>query len=436
MTKGINVMICLLMGICCFTFTSCSKDSDEGTNFTRSKFVFEYVDDAEEMRYIELLPGQTKKIRVYLGTGMKKYNGVAADWSINNNSVATILGRGKTMRSNSNSDEDIEVYQLANITANENVIDDTTTLKVYLHFADVKRTISIPVHVTSLGNMAKGSFIQKLDVTPYSITMCYVEGGEFTMGNRSEESNWIRKEQENGTYVEDDQPHHVRVSDYFVSTTEITTEVFNYIIMLAENYIDYDFPRDRYPANSVSIEDCRDFIKALNKLTGHKYRLLTEAEWEYAARGGIATKQYVFSGGDDIDKVAWYEGNSRGPVGSPRSCHIVAQKEPNELGLYDMTGNLAEWCSDRYSENTYLTDNSKGTVVNPTGPTTSGTQEYVYRGGDYMSKDMECRISKRNHADHNELSPRLGFRVAMSYDDYVELLKEKKNIIMEVHNFE
>ena len=156
------VILCMLTGICCLT--SCGSDTkEEGTNFNKSKFVVVSQDEAEPLKYISLLPGQTKQLKAYIGTGMKKYNGVATDWSISNNSVATVIGKAKTMRSldNSNRDERIEVYTLATITANKDIVDDTTSVKLYLHFGDIKRTITIPVHVSSLGDMAEGSFIQK-----------------------------------------------------------------------------------------------------------------------------------------------------------------------------------------------------------------------------------------------------------------------------------
>ena len=442
------VILCMLTGICCLT--SCGSDTkEEGTNFNKSKFVVVSRDEAEPLKYISLLPGQTKQLKAYIGTGMKKYNGVATDWSISNNSVATVIGKAKTMRSldNSNRDERIEVYTLATITANKDIVDDTTSVKLYLHFGDIKRTITIPVHVSSLGDMAEGSFIQKLGVTPYSFTMCYVKGGVFTMGDKSEESmlKYEQMEAEGEDYVEETQPHFVEVSDYLVSSTEVTEEEYYFIMSYDEDFNQTEFERNRYPVDRLSKQDCEDFIKALNKFTGYNYRLLTEAEWEYAARGGEKSKLYVFSGSNNVDLIGWYRGNSKGanPNGS---IHEVAQKEPNELGIYDMTGNVAEWCSDRYSPQTYKDHIERGgVVVNPTGATTGS--EYVYRGGDYLSPDYNCRVSRRFHLDYRQMSPdpeavpttiphHLGIRLAMSYEDYKKVVETRKGIIMEIHHFE
>lgn len=134
----------------------------------------------------------------------------------------------------------------------------------------------------------------------------------------------------------------------------------------------------KHPVDSVSWYDCQEFIKKLNALTGKQFRLPTEAEWEYAARGGNKSLHTQYSGSDDIDSVAWYDGKT----------HLVAKKSPNELGLYDMSGNVWEWCNDRYEGDYY----AKSPSVDPQGPS-AGFR--VLRGGGWRFSQWDCRSSTR-----------------------------------------
>ena len=147
--------------------------------------------------------------------------------------------------------------------------------------------------------------------------------------------------------------------------------------------------------------DCQTFITKLNQLTGKQFRLPTEAEWEFAARGGNSSKGYKYSGSDNIDDVAWYYWNS----GS--QTHEVATKQPNELGLYDMSGNVLEWCQDWYDGNYY----SSSVINNPTGPISRTCR--VYRGGCWNSIARSCRVAARNSSTPNWKSTYLGFRLAL-----------------------
>lgn len=142
-----------------------------------------------------------------------------------------------------------------------------------------------------------------------------------------------------------------------------------------------DSKGDNLPVEQVSWNDCQVFIQKLNQLTGKQFRLPTEAEWEYAARGGHKSRGYKYAGGNNIDLVAWYTGNSG------NETHTVATKQANELGVYDMSGNVWEWCSDRYG------DYQSSSQSDPQGP--SSGSDRVNRGGSYYLSAGSCRVSYR-----------------------------------------
>jgi formylglycine-generating enzyme required for sulfatase activity len=157
---------------------------------------------------------------------------------------------------------------------------------------------------------------------------------------------------------------------------------------------------DNYPVYFVSLDDIQLFLTTLNVLTGKTYRLPTEAEWEYAAKGGQSTHNYLYSGSATIGDVAWYYTNS----GS--STHAVGTKAANELGIYDMTGNVNEWCSDRYGA-TYPSG-----ADNPTGAVTGS--ERVFRGGGWGNDADRCLVSSRTNQVPMIRASGIGFRLALS----------------------
>ena len=161
-----------------------------------------------------------------------------------------------------------------------------------------------------------------------------------------------------------------------------------------------NFKGDNLPVEQVSWEDCQTFIGKLNDLTGKRFRLPTEAEWEYAARGGKRSNHTQYSGSSNIDDVAWYSGNS----GS--KTHPVKTKKPNEFGLYDMSGNVNEWCQDWYGSY------SSNAQTNPTGPD-SGSYR-VFRGGTWSIFGWFCRSSFRGNSSPGYRGYGLGFRLALS----------------------
>jgi len=166
-------------------------------------------------------------------------------------------------------------------------------------------------------------------------------------------------------------------------------------------------PQSEYnhPVVHVSWYDAMAYAQWLSKKTGKIWRLPTEAEWEYAARGGVSsasTTAYTYSGSDNIDAVAWYSNNSS------IQTHPVGQKQPNDYGLYDMTGNVWKWCSDWYSDSYY----SSNPISNPQG-SSSGSYR-VNRGGSWYSNAEICRVAYRNYYTPSNRNYNLGFRLALS----------------------
>ena len=197
--------------------------------------------------------------------------------------------------------------------------------------------------------------------------------------------------------VKDEQPvHSVTLSTYYIGETEVTQELWQAVMGGNPSR----FTGSQRPVEQVSWNDCQEFIERLNALTGKNFRLPTEAEWEYAARGGNKSKGYIYSGSNDVDVVAWY-GNNTGS-----GTHEVKGKLPNELGLYDMSGNVWEWCSDWYGSY------SEESVTNPQGPS-SGSYR-VLRGGSWNYDASSCCCTIRNFYMPTLTNRNLGLRLAIS----------------------
>ena len=241
--------------------------------------------------------------------------------------------------------------------------------------------------------------------------MVKVEGGTFTMGATAEQGS---------DYDSDELPtHQVTLSDYYIGKYEVTQQLWEYVMSYSGTCADGSSMSayasdvwlgsdpsssygvgDYYPAYYVSYYDIVDiFLPRLNKITGRTYRLPTEAEWEFAARGGKQSKGYKYSGSDNIGDVAWYYENS----GS--KTHQVGTKEPNELGIYDMTGNVWEWCGDWYGSY------SSSAQTNPTGPSSGSSR--VLRGGSRGSDARYCRVSDRGNSAPSNRYYSYGFRVVL-----------------------
>ena len=232
--------------------------------------------------------------------------------------------------------------------------------------------------------------------------MKHVEGGSFLMGAQSKDYQEANYDPD----ADDDEGpvHEVTLSDYYIGETQVTQALWK-AVMDDDNPSDFKGD-DNLPVDSVSWIDCtKNFITKLNQKVrrqlpqGSRFRLPTEAEWEYAARGGRLSEGYPYSGSDDIDEVAWYDENS------DNETHPVKDKGKNELGLYDMSGNVWEWCNDWYG------DYGSGSQTNPKGPS-SGSYR-VLRGGSWSRNAGNCRVSYRNGYDPGSWDSILGFRLCL-----------------------
>ena len=225
------------------------------------------------------------------------------------------------------------------------------------------------------------------DVKGVSFTMILVEGGTFIMGALPEPVV--------GCLDEEVDTVQVTLDSFQIGQAPVTQELWQAVMGSNPSY----FKDDSYPVENVSWNDCQEFIKKLNRLTGKKFRLPTEAEWEFAARGGNKSKGYVFAGSNFLSDVGWYSKNAEG------STHRVCTKAPNELGIYDMSGNVEEWCQDWYG------DYSAVPCRNPQGPPDGSLR--VHRGGDGRDDASGCRVSSR-YCDNPECRfSRLGLRLAL-----------------------
>lgn len=222
-------------------------------------------------------------------------------------------------------------------------------------------------------------------VNGVSFKMIPVEGGTFKMGYTPCEYEPIEDETP---------PHQVTVSSFAIGQTEVTQALWKAV--MNSNYS--NFRNDSLPVERISWQDCQEFITRLNAITGEHFRLPTEAEWEFAARGGNKSRGYLFSGSNNIEEVAWYKGNAQ------KTTHPVATKRPNELGIYDMSGNVWEWCQDWH----YMYDTLA--LTNPKGPSTGEMR--ISRGGSWRFKPTYHRSTYRNELPPDFSNYGLGFRLA------------------------
>ena len=221
--------------------------------------------------------------------------------------------------------------------------------------------------------------------------MIPVFGGTFIMGTT------LSKE-EGGYYWNYERPQHdVTLYSFNIGRYEVTQAEWEEIMGNNPS----NFKGKNLPVEKVSWDDCQLFITRLNAITGMRFRLPTEAEWEYAARGGDKSHNYIYAGSNDVNSVAWYESNNE------RKTHPVGMKYPNELGLYDMSGNVFEWCSD------WAGWYSSESQTNPKGKST-GTDRIV-RGGSWYNSIEDCRVFARNNYLPTRQLSTVGFRLVLDY---------------------
>ena len=221
-----------------------------------------------------------------------------------------------------------------------------------------------------------------------SIDMVRVEAGTFTMGATAEMED----------PYDDERPTHrvTLTNDYYIGKYEVTQALWKAVMGNNPS----GFKGDNLPVEMVGWDDCQEFIGKLNRITGKKFRLPTEAEWEYAARGGNKSRGYQYSGSNNLSDVAWFLDNSG------EMTHAVGTKQPNELGIYDMTGNVWEWCQDWYGAY------SSSSQVNPTGAN-SGSSRMI-RGGCWISGARGCRSSYRYDCTPGYRRNGVGLRLVLS----------------------
>lgn len=239
-------------------------------------------------------------------------------------------------------------------------------------------------YITMNGRIYKQLPQKTITVNGVSFDMIWVEAGTFTMGD---------------TVCINSKPAHkvTLTKNYYIGKTEVTQALWEAV--MGENPSE-DKGASK-PVSDISWNGCGLFLSKLNTLTGLSFRLPTEAEWEYAARGGNRSWGYLYSGSDDIDEVAWYNGNSNETV------HVVATKKPNELGIYDMSGNVNEYCSDWYDEDYY----KYSPQIDPTGPTYGEWR--VVRGGSYNSYEQPLELKWRDCKRPNYGNARHGLRLVL-----------------------
>ena len=240
-----------------------------------------------------------------------------------------------------------------------------------------------------------------ITVNDVTFNMIKVDGGTFFMGATSDVTDeWDELSVISGMtgQWDNEKPkHQVTLSSYYMAETEVTQALWKTVMGNNPSW----FIGDKFPVEQVSWEECQEFISKLNEATNRTFRLPTEAEWEFAARGGNKSGHTTFSGSNSIDDVAWYWQNC-----GLKTCPVKTKKA-NELGIFDMTGNVKEWCQDWYGSY------DSNAQTNPTGPSNGDLR--VCRGGSYKDEEEDCRLSYRIGKDPSrDRDNSTGFRLVLS----------------------
>lgn len=236
---------------------------------------------------------------------------------------------------------------------------------------------------------------QQMVITEILDNMVKVEGGKLELGATEEQLKWAKNNEKPA--------HLVELSSFWICKFTVTQREW-------EAVMDGDaslYRDSKLPKTKISLKDCRAFVEKLIYLTGINFAIPTEAQWEFAARGGVKSKGYIYSGSNELKEVGWY-------YGSPGSCntHDVGILNPNELGLFDMSGNVYEWCNDKYANYTSESVKDPNNYYTKVGFWSDG--EFVLRGGGYLSGKKYCRVSFRNHSLTNVESSYYGLRIVIN----------------------
>jgi len=235
--------------------------------------------------------------------------------------------------------------------------------------------------------------------TPCPTGMIFVKGGSFMMG--------CTKERDEDCQGNEEQEYKMTVSDFCIGQAPVTLK--EWLDVMGDGYkLGYGIS-DNHPVTNISWEDTQEYLRLLNKRTDKQYRLPTEVEWEYAARGGSKSRGYKYSGSDSIDKVAWYESNGE------KKTHEVCRKVRNELGLCDMSGNVYEWMNDLYvSKYISRIDCLLGWRGKWDTTGVCHTWRHILRGGSWKRKAIFCRVFSRGADWPNNRDSEIGFRIALT----------------------
>lgn len=339
----------LLLLVISVVFSACSDDNESSHEEILSDIVVEI--DASSLTIV-------KGYSAVLTANVQSYevSDFRVSWSSSNTAVATVNDEGNVTA----------------ISKGEAIITATSV-------ADKKKKASCTVTVVNVPSETK-----TFTVKGVNFDMKLVEPGTFQMGNTNNYKVTISKH-------------------YYIGETEVTQALWQAVTGYSPADEDYSWDAkyglgDNYPAYTISYEHVQSFLSKLNNLTGIQFRLPTEAEWEFAARGGNKSKGYIYSGSNNVDEVAWYYFNS------DYKLHPVKTKVPNELGIYDMSGNAYEWCNDWYG------DYPNYPVADPTGPASGSVR--IVRGGGVWAFVESCRTTYRERAIPSAIWGSLGMRLA------------------------
>lgn len=363
-----DMLAIIMVTLSCLCTLSCSKDDKEDEEPKTNPLVGNWLYVSEEDMVCYLLTFTDKETFDYQSQKVETKSSFGGTFTYNETTKKLILTPTRT------SELPIE-YQLKSVDDQSLIVTDeagkilifSRTFDSYFPLFDWKENL---LTINAAGVKFK---------------MIRVEGGTFYMGSAEGEIY----EYGYDLFDSSNPIHSVTLSSFYIGETEVTQQLWQAVTGLTptrdggqwDNTMGLGSNR---PAYRISWDDCQEFITKLNMLTGRTFRMPTDAEWEYAARGGLKSNRYKYAGGNVLEEVAWCWYNSE-------STHDVTTKAPNELGLYDMAGNVREWCSDWYS---YLPSNS---AVNPQGPST-GTKR-VCRGGSCGGYSWDCSVHTRDSCE-------------------------------------